>query len=461
MAACLALSQAVGAQTVPALTTPATAAPATPWNIAVGQLRGKGLAALQIPRVLFGLLQSIDTHTLKEDERQALNDKSWMANLTALRQQISQQRLDLDRKLLSGTLTAQQISALKVSLQQAQLNLETAKKPGLDSIDLERPLVWVWPKGKGGQPWSWSSRDSFALDSNAQYLISGEVHDVGDYLDVTLWLYSVISNQVLADWHGQMAHDEVQAQIISAADRFREYLWGRPWSSLTALGPSVAHFTIDGVVHALPWQDDELSPGTHHVKFDVPGLSSADQTIELKAGEHRVLSAPSIPSTAPKILVDSDPQGAFVYADSQFLGPAPQEILRPKGTVRVRVQSVGWETSSVDLNPSTPDKIVVHLEKPYKRPSVASRKDSFYWSLAVFSASLTSTAFLGAWSAEQVQLTNAYVLNGSVGGAEVAYARYQEVTALYATGVVLTSAVFVWMMFELADYLDTAQTTLP
>jgi len=298
--------------------------------------------------------------------------------------------------------------------------------------------------------------------SKALYVVTGSVRSVGGYLSVSIDLYSAVEKRVLSTWEGRFAPEEAPGEMARASDQFRTVLLGRPWAGLSvtsAVGGT--QVWVGDQWHNLPWSNDDLVPGPLALKVRQPGRPEEVKTLELSPGAHLVLAlADPAPSLDP-IVLETDPPGAALYLDSRYLGPSPQTVDRPLTTTRVRAQSPGWATTAWEIGPQTVSPSHKTLEVPRPSPSVSDTKDRFYLSLAAFSFSLTTAAFTGAWQDEQVKLTNAYAASGAITGYTLARDRYVLVTAGYAASVVLTSGVFVWMMFELGDYLGAAQASLP
>lgn len=433
-----------------------------PW--AVAELAGGGDWAVRLPQLLVRGWTSLPAHRVTDAEKTALRQRFLDETLASLDKQTSRLLLDLDRKRLAGALpssepeaTMKALAALAVQRNQA-LAGETAGAAPPETLAF-RP---VWSPGRDNLPWAAAARPVLLSRSKALYLIDGSVRMVGTYLSVKLELYSDVEKRVLASWEGQFAPDEAPEKAAEAADRFRSSLLGRPWSGLvlsSATAGSQVH--LHNRWHHLPWSSDELTPGPLNLRVRSPGRPEETVSVVLEPEvRHTVALESNFPSADP-IVLETEPPGVPLYLDSRYLGLSPQTVDRPFSLTRVRAQPVGGSETAWEIGPTTISPSRMVLRPPQALRSVPEAKDGFYFSLAAFSFSLTASAFAGAWVDEQVKLTNAYATAGAVAGYTAALNRYRLASTGYAASVVLTSAVFVWMMFELGDYLDAAQASLP
>jgi len=430
---------------------------------ALAEFSGGGVWAARLPLLVARGWDRLPDHRLTDTEKVLLNAKAIDAAVAALRKQSSQTRLDLDKKKISGTLpagepdaTEKTLSGLDAQIAQAQAGTGVALAP--DTMAL-RP---VWPSDKTGLPWNAADGPTIAARAGTLYAVTGAVAYIDGYLQVDLSLYSSIENRFLASWSGQFAPDEAPARMADAADALRAALLGRPWAGVKITSPlSGTRVQVAGVWHDLPWSSDTLEPGDLPIVITAPGQAPQNRTLTLEASRRASLDLnfTAVPDT---ITLETDPPGASLYLDSRYLGPSPQTVDRPLATARVRAQAPGYATRAWEIGPRTPSPSKITLLPPSEPVSVPDAKDRFYWSLAAFSFSLTSTAFLGAWQQEQAGLTSQYALDGTnIDNYNKAYFRYKAVTYAYAGAVVLTSAIFVWMMFELGSYLAADESTLP
>lgn len=443
----------------------ATAGPSFPKELlwALGEFQGDPDWGARLALLVARGWQNLPNHQLTEVEKGVLRTQFLEDTLKGLDQQRSKLLLDLDRRRLLGPLpatepaaTLKSVSDLDDQLLAAQGGVAANDPPG------SLPLRAVWPRDRDNLPWGVNDGPGLAAQASASYAITGTVRLVGVYLSVTASLYSRLEQRVLDTWEGRFAPDEAADRMAEAADHLREALLGRPWSGLILTGktPGIRVKVADRW-HPLPWSSDELLPGPLTLVVSQPGKPDASRTVDLPVDGRLPLTWDEASGPVDKIVLKTEPPGVALYLDSQYIGPSPQTVDRPRATTRVRAQAPGWETAAWEIGPDTPSPSLKVLVAPHGPPAVQATKDNFYFTLALFSVSLTTTAFVGAWATEQLQLADAYYTVGNQAGVDTAYSRYELVTGGYVAGVVLTSGIFVWMMVQLGDYLAATQATLP
>jgi hypothetical protein len=454
---------APGATPVPAPQASATPTPA-PQDLtwALSEFSG-GEWAARLPLLLSRGWDHLPDHQVTDAEKVILSQRAVSDAVAALRRQSSQMRLDLDKKKILGPLpagepaaTQKNLDALDVKIAQTQAGAGVASPP--DTMALRA----VWPSGRDQLPWPASDGPALTGQAKTMYAVVGTVQSVGGYLEVSVGLYSALENRVLATWQGRFSPDEAPQHMAEASDALRESLLGRSWAGLK-LTSNVGgtRVRVGDIWHDLPWSTDDLAPGDVPLLIEPPGLPSEKRVVTLEASRRTVLDL-ALSAEPDRIVLETNPPGASLYLDSRYLGPSPQTVARPLSVTRIRAQAPGFATRTWEIGPQTPSPSSVVLLPPTDPVSVPDAKDRFYWSLAVFSAGLTTSAFLGAWEQEQANLTSEYATNApDSANYRKALSRYWGVSYAYAGTVVLTSAVFVWMMFELSAYLSADESTLP
>ena len=424
---------------------------------------GTGEWCTRLPQLLVRNWETISEHQLTDGERLALKQRFLRDTLISLEIQTARLQLDLDKKRLVSPLSPSELANSQKSLLELETKIQQARA-GESSTEppFRLPLRVLWAAGREGLPWAAQDRRDFLTRSQALYVITGSVRSIAGYLVVTCELFSQLENRVLVEWEGRFSADEAADRMAEASDQFREALLGRPWAALVLTSPhGGTRARLQGQWHSLPWLSDDLVPGTYDLEIQTPGRPDQRQSLSLEKGLRKVLSLDTVPSSAPKLVLETEPPGASLYADSQYLGPSPQTIDRPLATVRIRAQSPGWETLAWEVGPSTISPSRRALSSPRAPLSVQASKDEFYTLMAAVALGLGVSAFTAAATQEQLKLVNYYALSGNLRTYDRAVERWGWYSASNVASVVLTSGLFVWMMVELGDYLDTAQASLP
>jgi hypothetical protein len=431
------------------------------WSVT--QLDGDSDWAVRLPLMVAAGLEAVPDHRVSAAESAVLRQKALDDAVATLVKQQAAAQLTLDKKRLVGPLSKTDEDAAATARTDLAAKVAQARGGKVQGVDPPETLTvrLVWP-GADQQPWPEAQGADAARKSQAAYAVSGSVLVVGPAVSVHLEVYSAWESRVLASWDGVFAPDEVGPRMADAVGVFRTVLRGRPWAAVSVAGTAPGtRVKVNGTWSPVPWTSSLMDPGALNLVVGRPGAPDEARTVTLTEGQTTMVDTDG-PAPPPETLVlETSPSGALLYVDSRYLGPSPQTIDRPRSRTRVRAEVAGGGSFSWEIGPTTPSPSVMDVSRPPVARDVEAAKDRFYWSLAAFSGLLTSTAFLSAWSSEQVSLANAYAANGSVSGYNTAVDRYRLVTGAYGTGVVLTSGVFVWMMFELGDYLAAAQASLP
>lgn len=412
----------------------------------------------RLPLLLTAALGDLEAHELSEVEAGIRRSRALDKERASLEAQASRLQLELDRKRLAGTLPTTEPAATQKALADLKAKLD---QPGAAFQDQRAlPLSPVWAPGRPGLPWVLDNAPLVAARSGATYVITGEVRPVGPAFGVRVAVYSGWEARSLAQWQGFFQPDEAAEAMALAADALRATLLGRDWARLSMSGPSAVRVRVAGSWHPLPWSSTLLKPGDIEVVVRRPSRPDEVKLVTLESLQSTALDFEAEPVMADLVL-ETNPPGALLYLDSRYLGPSPQVVERPQSVTRVRVETLDAGTQAWEIGPHTATPFVMNLGPPVVKADVPRAKDEFYWSLAAFSVSLTSTAFAGAWNGEQAQLANAYAAAGNLRGYDAALDKYYLTGTLYVSGFVLTSGLFVWMMFELGEYLAAAQASLP
>jgi len=431
---------------------------------ALGEFEGQGEWKSRLPQLLVRGWNTLPGHRVTSAESSAFRQKFLESSRRALQQQASRLMLDLDKKRLTSVLSISEKDGAEKTLKGIESKLllleqEPIPEPAFAPL---LPLKAAWAQGREGLPWIHRDRSDLLKLSRAHYLVTGEFRSVAGYLQARIEFYSTLEERVLARWEGSFAADEADERMTEASGAFRSSLLGRAWAGLVIQSPvSGTRVQIGGLWHPLPWATDVAEPGELSFVIQSPAKPERTMTVVLDEGKQKLITLESGESAAEPLVLETLPSGAELYLDSRYLGPSPQTIDRPLATSRVRAQIPGMETLVWEIGPDTASPSLGVLVLPVIRRPVLEAKDRFYWTVAAFGASLASASFTAAWTEEQWNLVNLYALGGNRKTYDHAAALYYGGAVGYTATVLLTSGVFVWMMFELGDYLGVAQASLP
>lgn len=444
------------------------------WNWAVEEWKPENLPADRTPLIrslpeLFAKdWNSAPDHRLSDGEKKAIRLKLKETALAQLDKEESRLLLERDRVLLVSNSVESDLVTVDKGLAEVRKKkltataMEMEKIPLPDKLPLKRGtsssgLTVLERTGAGAQ--------AFGETAGMDYLFTGKVRETGGYLHVELELWSVVEKRSLGSWQEIFAPEEAADRLAIARRSFQEILLGRPWASLEieADPPQTRLVINEKQTQMVPFRNPFGEPAPVHIKAVASGYQEKNETLDLQPSQVLHLHWSLEKGDQKYIAVDSDPSGAGLWVDSQYLGKTPLKIPSPLYTVRLKLSLKDYLPLYRDIPPDNPPQMLLTLEKEKKGMTIQEAKDRFYLSLACFSVSLTTTIFLKTFSEQYGTLTSYYAANySSDSWNNLILSSYtqQGLQGCYYGGIALTSGVFVWMMFELGNYLSTAEDPL-
>lgn len=449
---------------------------ATAWNWAVAEWRPMNLSDDRLPLtrslpLLFSKeWETSINHKLSEVEKNTFRQRLLAKARAQLDKEDSRLRLERDRILLTSSNPDADLASLATAVDAAAKNRKTVEAVSGAQISLPEtlPLKKVVPEGQtdvvrpqGMGPQSLGER------VGADYLFTGQVEESAGYLHVVIVLWSVVENRSLHEWSDVFAQAEAAERLKLARESFQEFLLGRPWCALKVeVDPPDAKLYInDKQSQQVPYGNTFLEPGLFQLRVKAAGYEEQKRDLTLVAGQEERWALKLEKSSQGNIQVVSDPPGASLWIDSQFVGITPVSIPHPLGIENLKLTMKDYLPFYGEVLPQGPDLLSLSLKKESTAMGLQEAKDRFYLSLACFSFSLTTTIFLKTFSEQYGNLTAGYA--STYDGSNTAWNNLvtssytqQGLQGCYYAGVALTTGVFVWMMFELGNYLNTAEYPL-
>ncbi len=300
---------------------------------------------------------------------------------------------------------------------------------------------------------------------NTDLLFWGTLNSKGKIWHLELGLWSRLENRNLMVWKDSFLPDEIHDRLEKAHNAFQTIFLGRAWASLTLhTKPENALYRVNGKSYGNPLVLQDISPGPVTIQVEAPGYLTEKKTITLPANQQTSLTWSLKPSKEAPVNIETTPEGADVWIDSQWVGKTPLKVPPPTEKEHLQIQLEHYESITVALSPGQKDLSFL-LMPEHPKPDLQKAKDQFYLSLAVFSFSLTSTILARAFSDQWTNLTNQYASAYALNPIPSIYDNYSQAyqwaqNFRYGAygGLVLTSGVFVWMMMELSAYIHVAET---
>ncbi|MQY76421.1 MAG: PEGA domain-containing protein, partial [Spirochaeta sp.] len=195
---------------------------------------------------------------------------------------------------------------------------------------------------------------------------------------------------------------------------------------------------------------------------DIPSQGYLDEyrQIELFPGEHYDLRIALAAGEMEYLSVNSEPQGASVYDGSQWLGRTSLEMAVPAPEARSRLllRKEGYKDYPFYLDSSFTGNIDLTLEHNILEESVVQTKkrDQFYSAFGIWALTMPLPLFLYGITADYALAYQKAAVSGNLSEAyrlqntgEIFY--YSYLGALFITG-----SVFIKMMFNLFNYIRSA-----
>ena len=124
------------------------------------------------------------------------------------------------------------------------------------------------------------------------------------------------------------------------------------WAAITVPTiPSATQLLIDGEPAGLGGEPLDVLSGVHTLTIRAPGYADTDLTLEVMAGVDQTLDTVSLRPANGLLTLSTDPVGANVMVDGQFVGRTPLSTeLSPGREHLVQVSKAGFNRSSLRLS---------------------------------------------------------------------------------------------------------------
>lgn len=121
-------------------------------------------------------------------------------------------------------------------------------------------------------------------------------------------------------------------------------------------------FVDDELVGTTPLDTLSLAPGAHTVRVRLPGHTEFTDVVRIAASRSTRIAADLFP-LSEVLSVTTEPEGAHVYVDGNFMGETPVELELLEGTHSLRLLRRGFEEviRQVDARPGHRDELRIEL----------------------------------------------------------------------------------------------------
>ena len=231
----------------------------------------------------------------------------------------------------------------------------------------------------------------FAEERELDLLIYGMIEEIEGYLFADVYLFSAALGEVSVYKTG-FSREWLIESSQRIFDELVEIALGREWAELRVVASTEsAEIAIDGAFRGLGevyW--DFAEPGEHEIVVSAYGFEDFATTVTLDAGESKTIQAELLAEDNDGINIITIPEGADVYALSQWYGTTP--VQAPPGMEHLQglIRKEGYSDYLLPILPPRQDEVVIRLLPTiiHREELMAEQRSDFYRVFAAFVLSL-------------------------------------------------------------------------
>ncbi len=458
------------------------------WDVAVLGVRTDNFdamssavrkTALFLNSLLDDAVKSVPTHKMNPEEHVKAKERLRVKALASLQKQLSEAITKHESAVLSDNNKSAWATRAKEKKTLDELKKKIKKIEALKVADI--PLESTLPvKFIEQSTYMWAKRtqdlQAIADELSADALLYFTLNELEDgYIIITLYDYNAIAEEKQQVMQTIM-HEEKVALIQDGLQKaINTHILGAPAAALrieVAIDSEEstwrsrvedAPILVDGNVVGFGSVDLRvIEVGSHAVMVSFQGQQRT-LLVELKEGDEalrRVLFNADAENTVTLL---SEPAGARVYVNSQWMGNTPMVLSRPVGDLadQVELRLAEHEDTRLTINSVAPATMSATLKPIYAVPlkdRLKQRRNRFYTAFAVFGASLIPPIVLNSlYTGENAALLaankNKQVSRQSLIESDE---RRQAYYYSYIGTAVLSAGMSIYAFVELIFYLRTA-----
>jgi hypothetical protein len=324
-------------------------------------------------------------------------------------------------------------------------------------VKAEKPIVFAEGDEMGTLLFSPQfSPSGLAKRENLDFLVWGAIEEIQGYLFLKIRGFNTILGREAYAYESGGSAEELQTILDEAINGLAEQILGRRWASLTVVPqPGMSSVIVDDTFRGVGTTRMRfLSPGRATVTVTAPGYIDEQKEYVLAAYEHQTVGIELRQKETLAITLNTNPQGADVYLDSQWSGITPLglDLLFPDQ--RLLIKKEGFKDLVYDIDELTPPLLDFDLRKQILDELYwqEKKRDTFYTSLGIWAVSLPFPIFLYGYAVD-----NARAANRSVVGSDDynKFRRNTEFTyAGYFATLFISVTLFVKMFINMLEYVD-------
>jgi len=324
-------------------------------------------------------------------------------------------------------------------------------------VKAEKPIVFAEGDEMGTLLFSPQfSPSGLAKRENLDFLVWGAIEEIQGYLFLKIRGFNTILGREVYTYESGGSAEELQILLDEAINGLAEQILGRRWTGLTVVPqPGMSSVAVNDTFRGVGTTRMRfLRPGSVTVSVTAPGYVDEEREYTLAPYEHQTVEISLRQKETLAITLNTNPQGADVYLDSQWCGITPLDLDFLYPDQRLLIMKEGFKDLVYDIDGSTPPLLDFDLRKQILDELYwqEKKRDTFYTSLGIWAVSLPVPIFLYGYAVD-----NARAANRSAVGTDD-YNKFRRNTELtyagYFATLFISVTLFVKMFLNMLEYVD-------
>ena len=435
------------------------------WRVGIAEFKPIHLSSensylsSSYPLLLMETLLSADVHVYSGEELNLYRELILEKEAERLRGDLDKARYKRDVSAVKGGAEDGDIEALESQLE------EIHAYDALTIIVNGHKPVEIAQQGEQGLfPVVEFALDKAASEHDLDMLIFGSIEEIESYLfvDIKLYMPAGEKTEVLRI---AFSRDLLEEASVEIQDELLSRVLGREWARLIVTAPyEDADIFVDGAFKGIRRVTVEnLVPGAHQVEVRAFGYETYQKSLDLVPNQMTEHNITLTAADEALVTVNTLPDGAQVYALSEYQGLTPLNVPRTGRAVQAIIRKDGYADFLLPVLPDNQDDITITLlpEAMDREKLMEKQRTRFYTIFGAFVLSLPIPIYL-------FDVTNGLTLT-FLSEAEIApsdrnVAEARRILKLRNMsfsgsigGFFLSAVLLLDAIFELATYLDLAR----
>jgi hypothetical protein len=383
------------------------------WYVAFATFEGKNLSGendylvKSIPFLLKGELESIKTHYFDETSKTAYRkalvfDKLKEQYLLLKQSQKTRddllfENLQIDErekriKVIDETIAkATTLIAQYNKYDASQIVYPDTMPVQIKTTDKDDVLLAI-PKYSALQ---------YAIDKKINLLVWGSVEEIQGYIVVDIKVLDVVMQTDVYSYNTVMSPDDLASVIEETKGGIAGAILGTDWGTIAVtLDPPKGILFMNGEFMGIGNTRIAYVPvGDKKINAEAPGYNPQQINTSVASHKETTLDIKLVKKDLAKLYVVSDPTGADVYVNSEWVGKTPLYIEKTKEMKRTLLTMKEYDDYSFHVDETSGEESVITLARHTidfnARQSEA--RDNFYTSFGFFLVSIALPIFISGY----------------------------------------------------------------